>query len=261
MTEEDDRQDEILMAYADGELPPAEASALEARLAAEPDLAERLRLFTGTRDALSAAAARRAEAPLPEGMEARLRAAMAGAAAGRSTDNVVPLRARAATAPAQGGSAWAPAAIAASLALAVGLAGGFILGVGSGSGPTPPPLTLAALDPGVSDALDTVPSGEDAALEDGRTLAAIASFEDGAGAFCREYEVIAADGRRTVSVACDAGEGWDMRLALDAGREAADGSFVPASSLEVLDAYYATTGAGAPLPSEDEAARLADRDR
>ena len=45
--------DELLMAYADGELSPEEARAFEARLAADPALRQRLEPFTSTSASLS----------------------------------------------------------------------------------------------------------------------------------------------------------------------------------------------------------------
>ena len=240
----DDITDEMLMAYADGALPPEDAARIEARLASDADLAARLAPFLGTRDALAALARRDAETlSLPAGLEARLMARMADARADAAevhTDRIVAFVPRAA----QRIPLWS-GAVAASLALAIGLGGGLMLGQG-GDAPASP---LAAV-------LDTLPSGGAGVLADGTEISVIASFVSAEGALCREYEVARASGMRSVEVACDAGAGWEVQLMLAlSGTE----GYAPASAPELLDLYYEQSAAGAPLSPEEEAAALSAR--
>ncbi len=110
--------DETLMAWCDGELEPAAAARVAARVAREPKLAGRARMFRR-----SAELARGALAPvLAEPVPARLIDAARGAAAPKSAE-IVPFRARAVPRKALG---WA---LAASVALAAVLgAGGVFTG-------------------------------------------------------------------------------------------------------------------------------------
>ncbi|MDO5632317.1 MAG: hypothetical protein Q4G22_10820 [Paracoccus sp. (in: a-proteobacteria)] len=236
--------DEMLMAFADGELNEAEARAVAAAIAADPALAARADLFRATRAALSASAP-----PLPahddSALIARIRAASIAATA-------TPGAARAITAqtpPAPANRDWRPAAIAASVAAAavmIGYAAGLF-----GPGPTPAPGGLSA--PLIA-ALEGVPSGEGTVLEDGE-FTAIASYRIADGTICREYERHGTAQTAVVAVACRENGGWSNRFATDFG-QSADG-YVPASSeIEGLDAALADMGAGDPLDPTEETEAL-----
>ncbi|MNL50064.1 hypothetical protein D3C87_1730460 [compost metagenome] len=60
-----------------------------------------------------------------------------------------------------------------------------------------------------------------------------------------------------VSVACRDAGGWQTRLAI-VTPESGEG-FTPASSLETVDAYLTSIGAGAPLEADAEEKALAGR--
>ncbi|TCO73322.1 hypothetical protein [Rhodovulum euryhalinum] len=244
-----DFSDETLMAYADGALDPAEAARVGAAVAADPALARRLALFSGTRDVLARAAAARPEAPVPDALMARVRATIEAGRAGAETDaTVVPLRR-----PSVPPRPFRPMAIAAGLALALGLAGGVLVGLSLGDG-VPGGLRIATLGTrGLAEALSGLPSGARAAVADGE-VAIIASFRNADGELCREFELDAAERATVVSVACREAAGWQTRFAVVAG--AVDTGYAPASSLETLDSYLAAIGAGAPLAPLDEAAAL-----
>ena len=226
--------DETLMAFADGELPEAEAAPLRRALAADPAVAARIETFRRAR----AAVAGLAPAPAPAALEARIRAlaatgpaTAASAPAGAGAD-VVPLASRRRV------PAWqVPAAAAAALVLGLSVA---LL-----TRPADDAAERAAL-------LDSLPSGESRPVAGGE-IAVVATFRDAGGLLCREYEETTA-GRRMVSVACRGAEGWDLRLAIAAGGEA---GYAPASSLDALDAWAAANGAGAPMSPAEEAAALA----
>ncbi|WEF24209.1 hypothetical protein [Paracoccus sp. S3-43] len=229
--------DETLMALADGELDGAEAARVSAAIADDPEAQARLRRFAETR--------------------ARLRA-LSAPPAGQGDDNDLIARIRAASVPAQAPAAPAPATpgVAANrnrapwAAIAAGLTAALV-GLGwwqMGGAP-------AGLEQAEIAALDSLPSGEAAVLEDGRDLTVIASYRTAEGMFCREYET-ARDARVTVSVACRDGGGWQRQFA--SVMTATDG-YVPASGdLAALDDWLARTGAGDPLTPEDEAAALAE---
>lgn len=243
-----DWSDETLMAYADGELDAPVAKEVEAAARADPRIAERIASFGRTRDLLKEAARARASDPLPPQLEAKVRETLRSARAEAPDSSKV-------TAFRQSwerGSNFRPTTIAASIALAAGLAGGFFVaqnrdgadGLRGAAFPTPE----------IAGALDTLPSGRTQDV-DGGEFQAIASFMNSDGELCREFELQAPELGRMVSVACHSDTGWQQRLALIED-VAPDGGYAPASSLEMLDIYLGSIGAGAPLSSDDEAAAL-----
>lgn len=230
--------DETLMALADGEITGDAAVRLHARIAANPALAARFAVFTQTGHRVNAAARADPDAIVSDDLGARVR--KMGAAASRAADTVVPMHSPA--------PRWQPMALAASLALAVGLAAGAVFMSGA---PNTSPLGLT---PELTAQLGTLPSGMQAALPDGREVSIIASFTDGAGAFCREYETTAAGRTAYVSVACRDESDWSLRFAM-ATAPSGDG-YAPAASLDALDAFYVASGASQPLSAEAEQAFL-----
>ena len=227
-------EDETLMALADGEIDGDESARLHARIEADPDLAARYALFLQTSDWARQAALTDPDAEIPDDLSARIR--KMAAAAPPAVEKVVPLRRPALR--------WQPMAIAASLALAAGLSAGLLLA------PDAPQTGATLLSAALQERLGSLPSGAQAVLPDGRRVSLVASFTDGAGAFCREYETRAEGGSGLVGVACRSGEDWSLRFAM-ATASGKDG-YAPASSLEALDAFYAATGASQPLSAEAE---------
>ncbi len=245
--------DEMLMAYADGELSPAEALEVERAMAADEALAARVALFADSR-----AAVRRAYATPPEvpaDLKARIRAmARTDTALPQtppSASNVVDLATRRRVVP-----FWQVPA-AAAVALAVGAGGVWLMAEDdSGRGG----LRLAGLtDPAIIEALGTVPSGAQMALSGGADFSAVATFRDAENRLCREFEQSRTGGATVVAVACRADQAWDLRFAIAGAASDAEG-YAPASSLEALDSYLSVTGAGAPFSAEDEAAALRNLD-
>lgn len=240
--------DETLMAYADGALDADTARAVERAMAADEALAARVAAFADTRAAVKAAHA--VPPAVPDALAARVRA-MAEADAQRraapSGATVVDLAARRRAAPAL------QLALAASLALAVGGLSGWLLATDRSA---PGGAGFAGLDdPGLAEALSTLPSGERAALPGGAELAAIATFRDGEGTLCREFEYDRGPVSTVVAVACRGEASWDLRLAVTAPA-AEDGGYAPASSLDTVEAFLSATGAGAPMSAAEERAAL-----
>lgn len=250
----DEITDEMLMAYADGELDAATRARVEGALVEDTALAARLKVFTATRAALGALGRHDAASiGMPPGLQAALRAKIEGAAAAGAApapatpaDRVVPFQPR----PARSVPLWT-GALAASLALAVGLGGGLLLGSGSGSGGAGGPQGAA-----LRAALDSVASGDTQSLADGSTLTVIATFVSAQGAICREYEVARPAGVHSVEVACDDGTGWEPQLMVALG--GAEG-YAPASAPDLLELYFEQSDAGAPLDPAAERAALAAR--
>lgn len=226
--------DETLMALADGEITGDAAETLQARIAADPDLAALYAVFTQSAHWVNAAARDDPDAALSPDLNARVREMAAAAAP--ETDDVVRLH--------RNLPGWQPMAMAASLALAVGLSAGLFL---APDAPKPDGPTLTA---DMRERLGSLPSGAQAELSDGRQMTVVASFTDGAGAFCREYETQGSGAAGYVSVACRDGDTWDMRFAMATSGQG-DG-YAPAASLQALDAFYVATGASQPLEPEEE---------
>ncbi|QBX34347.1 hypothetical protein E4191_06195 [Paracoccus liaowanqingii] len=226
--------DITLMALADGELDAAEARALQARIAADPQAQARLAQFRLTRAHLAALAEDASAHPGDADLTARIRAA--GIAAHPPSGRPIPR-------PAANRNRAPWAALAAGLAV-LGIAIGWWLpGGNSGSD-------------GLQEVLARVPAGEGAMLEDGTDVTVIASFRTGTGQLCREIET-AGDGRARLAILCrdDASEAFEERFALDL--TTAEGYQPASGELEGLDAFLAGIGAGDPLSPADEAEALA----
>lgn len=240
--------DLTLMAHADGELDAETSRRIEDAAARDPELAARIAAFRGS--AAAVAAAFDPAPAVPDRLRANVEAIIAAArAAEQGAQNVVPLAPRGARPSLR--PMWL-GAVAATLALAVGLGAGLSLRApAEGAG-----LSVAALGgEGIAATLASLPSGERADLPGGGTLEPIATFVTADGTICREFEVDGVQGGTVVSVACRAEGAWDVRLAIAA--PAAEGGYAPASSLDTLDAWLNATGAGAPMSAEEEAAALA----
>jgi len=229
-----DIDDDTLMALADGEIDGDEAARLHAQIAADPALTGRFALFTQSADWVKAASLANPEATVSPNLEARIREM--AATTPPEAENVVPLH--------RPTPRWKPVAMAASLALAIGLSAGLLLAPGA------PETGAPLLSSAVQERLGTLPSGAEDRLPDGRRISVVASFTDSAGAFCREYETTAKGGDSHVGVACRNGDDWSLRFAI-ASVWGNDG-YAPASSLEALDAFYAAIGASQPLSADAE---------
>ena len=246
--------DETLMAYSDGELDAEAMADVEAAMTADPSVAERVAMFDVSRQVLKDGLG--APEPVSPELLASVRAIAAGHEAKaesektESESKVVALPAR--TRVPRPAPIW-QLPMAASIALLIGLAAGPFM-PWTGTAPDVE-IALTGLDtPGLTAALATVESGDRLILDDGSALAAIASFQDGAGTFCREFELDGTSGETLVSVACHQGDTWSLRFAVAAG-QTSDG-FAPASSLEALDGYLTAIEAGEPLSTEAEQAAL-----
>ncbi|MFN3434966.1 MAG: anti-sigma factor family protein [Sphingomonas sp.] len=165
--------DATLMAYADGELDPLAAKRVEREMTQDPALARRVADHRALRERVGRAFAPIADEPVPD----RLAALLAG--------TVVPL------APQRRAAArwWPAGAIAAGVALALGLAAPWQHAPRAGD----------HADGALGDALDTQLASNDG---DPKMLV---SFRNAAGAYCRVFAGQAADG-----IACRDAAGWRL---------------------------------------------------
>ncbi|WP_292526689.1 anti-sigma factor [Mesorhizobium sp.] len=241
------------MAFADGELDDATAAAIEKAM--QPDIARQVALFLETRIQVKEALMPVLDEPVPDRLtqsvqrmidEARRRsvpshASRARVAALRAGDNQAMPRPQA---------SWIMPLAASLVAVVFGI-GGYFFGLGSQN--QPHGLEVAGQDSPLSEALGQLASGEETVLA-GSTdrLRAVATFRDGAGSLCREFEIDSANRSTVLSVACHSNNAWAVNFAVVA--PARDGGYAPASSTEALDSYLAATGAHEPLSREDEAA-------
>lgn len=239
--------DETLMAFADGELDEATTLRIEAALENDDVLAERLAVFLDTRSAVASAMKPLIDEPVPDTLSTAVRR-MAQEADAKSAladeTNVLAFRSPEKPETRISRQQWLMPIAASIFAVVTGV-GGFMAGRSL--------ETVASSNVALAAALDQQPSGSDVALGGAGTLHIIASFIDGRGELCREYE-LRRQQESTATVACRMNGAWVTRLALSSPR--AEG-YVPASSQETIDTYLATIEAGEPLGTEDEKNALA----
>ncbi len=152
---------------------------------------------------------------------------------------------------------WAPAAIAAGVALVIGFNAGTFFDRTSEQklatlGDTP-------IDGPLHAALENLPSGTTS--DDG--VVPMLSFRDARGRSCREFEIPSASlTELEIGIACRGSTGrWHVEIvvATPATGEIVDG-YTPASgpAADALDAMLDALGAGPPLSPQEEAAALRD---
>jgi hypothetical protein len=269
--------DEMLMAYADGELDAADCKLVEAYLAANPAGVQRLQAFTRTGRGLGELYA----APMNEPVPSRLIDAVMTTSP-FSKRSTAPAgfadRLRSVFEQSFGGPAFWPAVAAVSCGLAVGVATGWNLsGVSLPSGParsweqslvvdTGPAGLIAGQD--LRRGLDGTASGTTSKLGNGATAVAmkpVMTFHAKSGAACRQFDLEAPTGQRTAGVGCRQPTGeWRIEIlaTADAGRAAGTGSGIaPAGRVAspAIDAAVDRLIQGVPLGLEDESKLIGQR--
>jgi anti-sigma factor RsiW len=248
-----DRQftdDELLSALLDGALSPDDAARLEHRLEREPALRARLEALERANTAVRDAYAGVVDEPLPKQLLELLGTETAAA------DNVVPLAARQ---PRERRSFVPPTALAASIALAVGVALGVVL---APSRQAPDAIELAAeggaVAPGSAlfEMLERVPSAESRELSAGVTATPVVTFGTAGGGYCREVDVASTEGT-TQMLACRRDGAWRLAHTSYVAGTSTDGVFRPAAGPSpAMDAAIDELIDGAPLDSAAERALL-----
>lgn len=233
--------DEMLMAYADGELEAPARAELERAMAADAALAERVRAHAALRARLQAAFAPELDEPVPE----RLRPAAPPAPAGEVVDLAAQ---RAARRPAaSSGDWWRWGGLAASL-----LVGALLGRLWPGDGPAGDFESRAGrlvARGAVAQALSTQRAAAPPA--DARVAVQL-SFVDRAGAFCRTFST-----GRVAGLACRDGADWAVQV-LAEGDAAGSGAMRQAASAlpPAVLAAVDQRSAGRPLDAQAEEAAL-----
>lgn len=249
--------DAMLMAFADGELPPESAAALARRIAADPALARKVAAFRGDRALLRAALDPVLAEPVPERLLATLRRPAPGAGPVVGPAMAGAHRRPTVLRPVRGRQGWAPLALAASIALLLGYGAGRL---GAPDGALPAPVGLAGLAETAELArlAETAPSGASAPLPGGASGILLATVRLPDGRFCREVEILG-DGSAGTALLCRAGAGrWSVQALAAAPAQPAGTSFAPAAggSGDPLAPLWVPLGA-TPLDGPAEAAALA----
>lgn len=247
--------DEVLVAYADGELVGEEAAAVERALENDRDAQETLRLFRETAELSRAAYDDVVREPIPDRLIETLQGGPVAA--------VSQPRFRA-------GGGLAAMALAASITLAVGVVGGF--GLSNLGGDAAPGSSerwvigsISAQDSAVYGVLETLPSGHLRAVasgDDGAEIMALTTFTDRNGRYCRDFQAtVPGNGGSDAAfgVACRSMAGdWRVEALIAAPAANAADSYVTASGpaedpfMAVLDSL----GASGPISAAEETSLL-----
>lgn len=231
---------ELLMAYVDGELTPAQAAQVEAAIAADPAVADAVARQFALRRSLGEAYAPVLDEPVPEALTRMLRPSDA------EPGNVVPLpsRATAVPRPRWGVPQWA--AVAASLLLGVAVSqwvskpGAALLQTGKGGAL----VAGADLASSLERQLASVP-------EPGGVVAVGLTFRDTAGNYCRSFSI---EGPQPLAgLACRENSGsWKVPMVVESTAQAGElrqaSTAIPAAVLAEATARMS----GDPLDAAEE---------
>lgn len=244
-------RDETLMAFADGELPAAEAADVERAVQTDPALQARLNSYRATRDIVAKRLKPLADEAVPSELEQAVRSLVSKSQIAPS-ENVVAFTPR--SRESVMARRWSLPLAASIAAVAAGL-GGF--GLGWNAGGQGDGIVVAVgrqLPVFLENALQHATAGSETEL-DGRRVRVIATVRAEDGTVCREFELdILAERETTAGIACRRDDHWRLDIAVAAA--ATDEGFAPASSLTALDSYLDAIGASEPLTPEEEKATL-----
>ena len=241
--------EEDIMAYLDGQMSDADCARFEGQMAYDPALAAAVERMVANDNLLRDGFA----APMAEGVGDDVLARF-GLVQGAApvTDNVVAFPQRTSVEPERVAANDDPApwrrfqwpALGGGLAAALAL--------------------VALMQGGQSDfgrAMDSTPSRQIAALDDGATVQPVLSFQAGDGRFCREF-VRTSGGTSTDGIACKSGKDWKIEAEVKGAPALSNGQQIEvaggADGKGLSDAY-ARLGAGDPLPVEEEKALIAKK--
>ena len=261
--------DDILMAYADGELSGVEARGVEVFLEQSADGRRRLEVFASTRAALSGMFDQPMNEPVPQHLVDAIKAMPIGRAAG---SNVVPFAAakclRSATPVAAPRFALAAAACVSALVVSAGAMWLLQGKPGSQAG-----ADMAVLENGVlvatavlAERLDLANSGQPVALTvigTSGSLKPVFTFATASKQFCRQYEITGIGQGATTGVACRQDSGrWRIEFQGTVAAEVdADGKVRPAEGRAgdaPVDAAVDRLISGDPISADAERALISN---
>lgn len=233
---------EDLMAYADGELPAADAARVEAAIAADAKLARRLEAERRLRAALKGHLDPVAAEPVPDALTAMIAAAREENEAGKVV-SLATVRAEreAKVAPRPFLQRWGGLAIAASLVL------GLMLGTQLQSGSAVRERNGALVASGtLAKGLDT-----QLASTEGGSLRILASFQRDGGDYCRAFEAGATSG-----IACKDQGNWVLERTMTRGTRQTSEYRQAGSADSELMAVAQDMAKGEPLDAAQEKAAV-----
>jgi hypothetical protein len=242
--------DEILMAFADGELDEPVAAAVARVMAQDPAVARKIVEFQQSRRLTRSVFASNLAPDVPS----ELRAAISAQIKAYEAANAVGERRELVEVKSLSPRRMFPIrmALAASLAAVAVTAGYFI---GQQSQPTEGRLAQLE-DPRVLRELSRLESGREAELPLGR-LRVISTYRLPNDSLCREFK-LQSTSTATGAIACRTDE-WKVTFALAEPAKGAE--YVPSSGGDLVDAYLGNLGAGNPLEGEAEAKALSELGR
>ncbi|MXQ10419.1 anti-sigma factor family protein [Microvirga makkahensis] len=248
--------DEVLMAFADGELDEPTAAAVEQAIAEDPAIAGRVAGFLRSRRLIRSAFPKEAASDVPPELLAAVQAQIErfeGPSRQRPpsplpSPSQSPLQALR-RAPPDGRWRFG-IALAASLAALAIAAAAYLAGRQGLSSPSSDPIAHLA-DPEVRRVLSESPSGQERSLSFGR-MRMISTFRMANGNLCREFK-IEARSATSDAVACHDGD-WTITFALASA--AADAAYVPSGESDLMASYLQNSGAGEPLVDDAETRAL-----
>jgi len=233
--------DEVLMAFADGELDEQVAATVEQAMASDPAAARRIVEFLRSRRLIRAAYSRETASDVPAELRAAVQAQIDRFEGHARPQEPSGSQILLGVPPAGWRLGTALTALAATVAAVAMATAGYLAGrQGLPSPPSDPMAYLAA--PEVSRALSGNLSGQEQDLPFGR-IRVISTFRLADGSLCREFKLQAPSGTAD-AVACRAHE-WIITFALASGT--AGGAYVPSSGGDLMAGYLQNIGAGQPL--------------
>jgi hypothetical protein len=244
--------DEILMAFADGELEEPVAAAVAKAMSEDPVVAKRIVEFQQsrrlTRSFFSSALATDVPSELHDAVAAQIRDFEGAKSSGDERPSTGPKHRE----PRQE-SSFRRMALAASVAAVAAGVGYF---AGQYKAERSAGLMARLEDPLVQKVLSGNPSGSEAELPTGR-MRVISTYRLADGSLCREFKLTGSVGVAE-AVACRSRE-WRVTLAL--ANSAPNAEYVPSGGDDMVAAYLQNVGAGQPLVDAAEVKALAESSR
>lgn len=230
--------DDILSAFLDGELSAHEMAAVQDAIANNAETAIRFEQLASVNALVQKQAALIDQTPMPAAVLALLQENDTAAVA----HNVVELSLFRKAKQQTVNVLREHAALAASIALVVGFAGGQWLS----DGQTPANGVSAQFA-----ALDNTPSGQQIALSDGSALTIRFSFVDTSSRFCRQYQVQDSTGS-SENLACRDLSGWELVASARSSALSGMETYTPASGPRLLDGLLDVMMSGQALNQVEE---------